>query len=281
MDKTELIIGRGKVFFDPVDPDTGLNTGEIYIGNTTTVTIDRTIEYTERRRSFSGLKIKTEKVATADAQMVSFITDNMNLAALGLWMGGDFIGSVLDMDSGRSETFTATPGEFYQLGLDIRPQLGVRNVWALVVLDGSMTPIEGLYIDEDNGRFGIPRGRTDLSGMVMTAQYEIKYSRGVVSVIDRKPIKGALRYVSDNLYGEDRNYYWPSVLLCPKDQLKLKDDGWMTLSFEADVLATPTIYNRGIVGMSPGMIAIVSLGGTLASFPTIEALFNSALNGVV
>lgn len=280
MDKTELIIGRGQVYFDPVDPETGLNTGEIYIGHTTTVTIDRTIEFTERRRSVLGLRIKSDKTPTSDAGTVSFITDNINLANLGLWFGGTFVTQITAMDGGRVETLTAQAGQFYQLGLDINPGTGVRNVWAMVVLDESMTPVEGLYIDEDNGRFGIPRSRVDLNGMILTVQYEIMYNNADVSDLNRMPMKGALRYIADNQFGKNRSFYWPSVMLVPKDQLKLKDDGWMSLSFEAEVLSTPLIYNRGNPGMSPGMIAIISLGGTLASFPTIEALFNSALNGV-
>ena len=280
MDETKLVLGRGEIYFDRFADGTRTGVGERYIGNSESFVVDRKFEFAESKSSIGGVKSKRFKDTVGEETILSFITDNMSIENLADWLGGDASTVSFLPTDGWSESFTLVPGRFYQLGLPTFPATGARNLFALVVtVDG--TPINDLYVDEVNGRFGIPAGRTDLIGATGVAEYEIKRSKSDQVILSNKAVRGALRFISKNPHGEQGNFYFPHVLLAPKDQLALKGDNWRTLTFEADVLAKMRNYGPGKATLAPGEIALLSQGIALLLFPYLENILNQAVNGIV
>ena len=280
MDKTELVIGRGEVYFDKFAPGTMNGTGERYIGNTESVTVERSLAFEESRTSSGGVRTKGVKLLSAEDNKLTFVTDNMSNQNSALWTGGEIENKTQTMGDGYSETFTLTAGVFYQLGKSIAPGLGVREVWALNIKNASNVNLnDQLYIDEAMGRFGVPVD-SGLGGTVVTVTYEIRYSAFKLIKGARTVARGSLRFISRNPVGNKHHFFFPSVVLYPRDTRELKGTSWATMTFEAESLLPMVDLTVTARGQSPGMAALVAAGVALIDFPALESLFHSALNGI-
>ena len=278
MDKTELVLGRGEVYFDRFLPGTRTGEGERYIGNTPAVAIERKVQFASADRSLRGVKYKAVKEATREEVLVTFTSDNMSAENMADWIGGTAEDTVVPRSAAEMETFTIVPGRFYQLGLAKFPAVGARNLWALGVRVGE-TFIRDLYVDMVNGRVGIPANRTDLIGQTAICEYEIKRSESKTILADSKTVRGALRFIGRNAFGDNANYYFPHVVLSPRDQVSLKGDNWQSVSFEAESLAKMIIYGSGKAGRSPGELALIEEGLSTDGFVVVEGVLNQSVNG--
>lgn len=279
MDRTELILGRGEVYFDRFATGTQTGQGERYIGNTNSFQIERRLETVDRRTTRRGVRMKNMREVTAQDFIITFTTDNITAENLSDWLGGtESVKSVTRLGA-QSETFELVPGRFYQLGLPTYPGIGARNLFGLCIRVGNNFLTSGLYVDEVNGRFGVPISRTDLTGQMATVEYEVRNSSGMRIEVERKSIRGALRFIGRNPVGRQDNYFIPHVLLTPRDQIQLKGDGWMSLTYEAEVLADMVIYESGKAGRSPGELALIEQGINPSDFVVIEGVLQQAVNG--
>lgn len=198
-----------------------------------------------------------------------------------LWTGGEVESKTQSMGDGYSETFTLTAGVFYQLGKSIAPGIGVRELWALNVKDGAGTNLNDLlYIDESMGRFGVPADSA-LGGTVVTVTYEIRYSTFKLIKGNRTVARGSLRFISRNPVGKKHHFFFPSVVLYPRDTRELKGNSWLTMTFEAESLLPMVDLTPTGRGNSPGMAALAAAGVTLSTFPALENILHSALNGII
>lgn len=278
MDKTELVLGRGEVYFDRFIPGTRTGEGERYIGNTTAVNIERRLNFVSAERSVRGVRSKSMKEMTREEVVVSFTSDNISIENMADWIGGTADRTTVARSAAELETFVIVPGRFYQLGLSKFPVVGARNLWALGVRIGE-TFIRDLYVDMVNGRVGIPADRTDLTGQTATCEYEIKNSASDTIQAEAKAIRGALRFIGRNAHGANANYYFPHVVLTPRDQLALKGDTWQSLSYEAESLAKMVMYGSGVAGRSPGELALIAEGLSTDGFVVVEGVLNASVNG--
>ena len=277
MDRTELVLGSGEVFFDAFAPGTRTLTGERYIGNTPTVTINASLDVVTGKASRKGIKYTSLKEVVGDQTMIMFVTDNMSVENMRDWVGGDVSATTISGDSYETEDIVLVPGRFYQLGLAAVPMIGHRNLFGLGARNGSNF-IHGLYIDEPNGRIGVPLDRTDLIGVTATVEYEIKHAKSAVITVSRKPVKGALRFISHSSVGLNTNFYFPHVVLTPRDQLQLKGDDWRTLTFEAEAMAPMIMYQSHHIGRSPGEAALIADGLDPSRFVVFEGVLNDTVN---
>lgn len=279
MDRTELVLGRGEVFLDRFLPGTRTGEGERYIGNTTGFQIERRFDTVDVRKASRGVKSKSFKDIVGEDVTLSFVTDNISMQNLGDWMGGDAERVTFAGDGAQMETVELVPGRFYQLGKHLFPGIGARNLFGLSVRVGENF-VSDLYIDAQNGRFGVPLSRTDLIGQTATVEYEIRFSRSDLIETTRKAVRAAIRFLGKNAVGRNCNYYFPHVMLTPRDQVQLKGDTWQTLTFEADVLAPMVIYNAGKAGRSPGEQALIDEGLAANEFIVLEGVLHRAVNNL-
>lgn len=278
MDPTKLTLGSGEVYFDRFLPGTRTGEGERYIGNTTDFIVDRKLGHTESRKSERGVSVKAFKAASSEDVSISFTTDNMSDDNLADWVGGSVGATSVSGLAAQAETFTVVPGRFYQLGLTLFPGVGASNIFGMSVkVDGQF--MTDWYMDEVSGRIGVPLHRTDLTGESMLVEYEVRTSTAVSIKPSMKNISGSLRFISRNLRGPQMNYFFPHVLLKPRDHLSLKGNDWRTLGFEADSLASYSVYGPKTVGTSPGEQELLDNGVNPNGFVVIEGVLSDAVNG--
>lgn len=131
---------------------------------------------------------------------------------------------------------------YYQLGLADAPHVGVRAITDFVLDGAGGTPIlpedgDNYTIDLATGRLYIPAGSAAV-GVICTADYNTtNASWGEVTSNDDGAAEGALRFVADNTFGENRDYYFPSVVLGPNgaNTLKSRTEG-QALGFDFSIL---------------------------------------------
>lgn len=84
---------------------------------------------------------------------------------------------------------------------------------------------------------------SDSNSITDNMTVEIQYNRNssqIVMVIDgNSEVRGALRYISDNAKGTNRDYFWPLVRLQPTGDHALKGDTWESMAFNFTVLKKP------------------------------------------
>lgn len=278
MDKTKLTLGSGEVYFDRFETGTTTPTGERYIGNTTEFDIERKLSFTEARKSLKGVKVKSTKNATSEDVMLSFRTDNMSDENVADWLGAEYVSRNITGVGAQSETFVLIPGRFYQLGLATYPGVGVSDVFGMSIKANGVF-LTDCYVDEPSGRFGIPLGRTDLTGDTATVEYEIRTSKSTIIKPMSLTVHGSLRFIARNLVGNNENYFFPHVVLTPTDKMKMKDPEWRSLSFEGESLAPYTVYSPRTRGRSPGEQALIDEDVDPTGFVVIEGVLDDALIG--
>lgn len=124
MSGDNLVLGRGKLFFQPYP--IGQKTGGVkgFLGNVPTVSIAQTTTQLDHYSSQAGLKVKDESIVLQSDQVITFDSDNINVGNMALWFGGN------DVDT---------------LPADAPADLG-----AIAVI-GSQKPIYGaLFFEADN-----------------------------------------------------------------------------------------------------------------------------------
>lgn len=240
--KNEYTIPRGRVFFNPINEATDEYLGEIYLGNCPSFTISIETEKAEHYSSETGLRQKDASVLLEVKRNGSITCDNMSNANVALFLSGT-TGTVTQAAATVSgEVITVIPGRYYQLGLSAATPVGARQVSNVVVTneDGSTTYAAGddYVLDAERGRLQILA-----SGAIAAGDIKADYSQAAVTWSGLRSgatgeLLGALRVVSDNATGPNRDYYMPRVSLVPSGELPVIADGtdFAQMQFDADVL---------------------------------------------
>lgn len=247
------VVGRGKVYFDRFKNGSNNKTGEMYFGNTPEFTINTDTETLEHYSSEGGMRVMDASVLLEASQGGSFTCDNINEDNLALWFLGDLEVTAQTQQTGAKEVFNPIMrGRYYQLGTsDVNPT-GVRNVtnFQMVKADasiaistgsGDITSIEGATvvtpggnyeIDLALGRIYVEPDSPDLAGNVQIAvQYDVEEQNRTTIIGKSNMIYGALRMISDNPVGLNKNYFFPKVSISPDGDYALKGDDWQVMSF--------------------------------------------------
>ena len=147
------------------------------------------------------------------------------------------------------------PGRYYQLGLAPATPVGARSVSAVIVESGAgATPyVAGpdYLLDAARGPLQILAGGTIPAGTI-----KVTYTKGAITWEGIRSgssgeLVGALRVVSDNATGANRDFFMPRVSLVPSGELPVIADGtdFASMQFDADVLKPANgeaIYVDGI-----------------------------------
>jgi hypothetical protein len=247
----EYVVGKGRLFFNQIDPDTGISLrGERYFGNTPALTTTSDSTQLEHYDSDQGLNIKDESVTTQNNMTGSFTTDNISADNIALFFEGSIDALTIVAGTDISETFEdVSLGSYYQLGTTDDQPTGARNVTTVVVkvATATITAIGNYEVELDSGRIHILDDAADITaGDDIIVTYDVTAGARQVVIGSGSEIRGALRFISANPIGGQRDYLWPLVKITPNGDFALKGDDWQTLPFNFEVLqlngATERVY---------------------------------------
>lgn len=109
---------------------------------------------------------------------------------------------------------------------------------------GVITQVTNYTVDLARGRIYLLENAADIvDGDDIEVQYDIGLSTRLTVIDDNTQVEGALRFISDNPKGTDKDYFWPRVKLTPSGEYALKGETWQTMTFNFAVLK-PAVGNR-------------------------------------
>lgn len=260
-EKNNLVLGRGRLFFDRQDSK-GNPTGERYLGNTPELNATQDVTTLDHFASDYGVKEMDDQMVLQNTRSGSFITDNISLENVAAFFGGQSSTVVNTQQSDVKEALNGgnqiTRGRFYQLGQTVDEPQGLGNIDAanfelyyasasasIVIGSGDLSSVAGLTLlpagnyelEADTGRVYIEPDAPDLvAASKLYAQYNRLAGSTDLFITSDDSVRGALRFISDNPKGLQMNYYWPEVTLTPNGDYALKGDDWQQLSFNFGVL---------------------------------------------
>lgn len=219
-DTENLIIGKGKLYFAPIESD--VNMGEIDLGNAPSFTLTPLVERLPHFSAREGVRKKdfnpvVEVGAMLAATLEEFNAENLNLAFLGPGVESIAQGS----GTVSNEAKTAR--------LDRWVKLDYRMISSVVIKNAAETvtyTVEVDYLlDADTGRF-----LAKTSGSITEAEnLKISYtyaawSKDYIRAITNPTVEGQLRFIGTGDYGPKME------VVCHKVQLAL--DGELPLISE-------------------------------------------------
>lgn len=241
------VLGRGRAFFDRFAANAVITAllkgeGERYFGNTPEFSTSGESEDLEHFDSDQGVNVKDDAVQLSMSRSGSFTCDNISKENIALYFLGT--ASTINQTSQVGQTYLVTvgPGMFYQVGMSVALPSGVRNITNVVVKKGAgwvttVAAANNYEVDEALGRIYVLPGSTDLpAGTDIQVTYDTQASTRDQIVSSSNSIYGALRFVSNNPKGVNRDYYFPYVKIAPDGDYNLKGDDWQSMGFTFEIL---------------------------------------------
>lgn len=259
-DNNNLVLGRGRLRFDPII--NGVSQGELYLGNTPELTLTQDVTTLDHFSSDYGVKEMDDQMLLQNTRSGSFTTDNISMANVGLFFGGTLDTRLHTQASDVKEVLNSgnavTRGRFYQLGATPDEPQGLGAIVAssfqiyyasagasISIGNGDLSSVAGLTqlagenyeLDALTGEVYIEPDAPDLIAPAkLYAQYDRYAQAQDIIVASDTQVRGALRFISDNPKGLQKNFYFPLVTLTPNGDFALKGDDWQTLPFNFAVL---------------------------------------------
>lgn len=288
VNQTNLVIGRGELYFGQFAPGTMQSEGELYLGNTPGFSVTRTYEQVERSTSYGGQQIQQESYITRERHSANLTTDNISMDNLALWFGGT------SNDAGQLgladvvETLTVKRGRHYQLGTSYEP-FGARHIEPDITFTKGGVPLAvagNLVLRREDGRFYVSPDAIDIvDDDEITAHFQWRSSKSKLTEPKPAEVIGSLRFISQNPHGPRKNYFFPYVRLQPSGAIDLKSDQWQQFIFDVEIrrlnpaIAFFYVIEVGGATYTADEQAIVDLfGASIDDFPAREDLLNTILN---
>lgn len=240
--QNKYTIPRGRVFFNPINTATDEYLGELYMGNCPSLGLSIETEKAEHYSSETGLREKDASVVLEVKRTGSLTCDNMSGTNVALFLSGS-TGTITQAGASvTDEVIDVIPGRYYQLGLGASTPVGARKVSAVVVTNsaGTTTYVAGTdyLLDADRGRLQILA-----TGTIVAGEIKVDYTKAATTWEGIRSgaageLLGALRIVSDNATGDQRDFYMPRVSLVPSGEIPVIAEGtdFAQMTFDADVL---------------------------------------------
>ena len=244
-----LVLGRGRVYVDLYDSVTGNLTGEVYIGNTPSLSMTSEEETLEHISSDEGLREVDAEVTLSQTSTLSLTTDDIQPFNLAMFFRGEE-GSLTNVAiPAVTEDITVMRGRWYQLGSSEANPTGHRLVTMTTVKDDAAAVIPNVggvnyTLDAALGRVFIKADSPAIAdGDVVTFAYAVAAGTRSVILSSSDEKIAAIRFVAANAYGENKDHYWPKVRIAPDGDYELKGDDWQEIGLTGKVL-TKVGYNR-------------------------------------
>lgn len=257
----EYVIGKGRLFFDQFAAGTKVGTGERYLGNTPELSSSADAETLDHYDADEGLNVKDESITVENNLSLAFTTDNISPENIALWFAGPVNELTVTAATGKTETFSGVKrGRFYQLGADALTPSGARNATNITVMkvepgaqpedppvETPVTAAGNFDFDLENARVYIEPDAPDVADDDdLKVTYDLEAGSRTVIIGRGDEIRGALRFISKNPIGKQRNHYYPYVKITSNGDYALKGSEWQQMSFSVEVLkkdaATERVY---------------------------------------
>lgn len=236
-----IVLGSGHIYFDIFDA-AGDRTGELYIAETPGFELTIASESIEVDSSDGPVAELIADIATKVTRTASMIVKSISVDVLAMFVMGD-----ISTDTGVSDTTGkinagkgVKQGLWYQLGQTDIQVSGEQNITLTEITDTTGQVSDTKYIfEEKTGRIYIKVMTSGIDdGTVLTANFTASTSTWErISSNNLGAKTGALRFIADNTYGENRDLYFPKAALKPSGALPFKSrDTVQEMRFDISVL---------------------------------------------
>ncbi len=219
------VFGRGELYVDLFDGN-GAKTGERFLGNCPGFTLNIESEQFEHFSSTGGLRKKDLTVTLSVNFNAEINCDDVSAENLALFLGGSVSTITQSATPVTNEAIVVNQGRDYQLGASGSNGFGVQNVGSVVVTDVAGTTTYVLNTDyrlnAAKGRIHILPGGAITDGTTIHVDYTPTagtFTR--VASGGTGSQTGAIRFISDNAAGPNRDLYIASASLAPSGELPL------------------------------------------------------------
>lgn len=256
-------LGKGKCYFEPFVNGVSANAGELYFSQTTDVGISVKADKLDHYDSDEGLNVLDEQVTVKVDVTGKFTTENITADVVSqFFLNGTVNKSVVTAATAITETFVAKPGRFYQLGRSATMPSGVRGVTVTSVKKGTtaltmavLPAVQGtadVLVDPELGRIYLnPAITAVVDGDAIDVLYNVAAGNREVVISSSNQIRGALRFISANPVGGQRDFYFPLVNMTPQGDYALKGADWQKVGFEFSALKSGNLERIYIDGRYP------------------------------
>lgn len=251
-----LTVGKGRLYFDQFLNNTNTSQGFRYFGSTPTMTITRTVTSLDHYDSEEGTKQKDDAIDLQTDVGGKFTCDDIRSDNLAMWFGGikQNVTQTATNGSALTEAITVLPDHYYQLGVTAQIPEGLRaldptgaNFTATLAPSTVLVAGTDFDVDVTTGFVYIYPSVTVNAGGVVTFTYKLAAETADVVIEQGYTITGALKFISANPKGLQRDYLYPKVLLRPDADFALKGDTWQSVGFAYEALKLNDQTRRAFV----------------------------------
>lgn len=221
-DVENYMLGRGILYFNRTNPTTGLEEGELDLGNCSNFGLILNTSVLEHYSSRSGLRTKDKEVVVQTSANGTFTLDEYSRENLVLaFFGTD---GVVSQGAGSvsNASYTARSGRWIKLTH--------RNVSNVVVATYTVTT--DYLVDADIGRLYIEPDGSIADGATITVSYDydaVHYP--TVSGFGATSVEGMLRFVGDPQAGPTYELEVWSCSLKPNGDINFLSEEWGNIVF--------------------------------------------------
>lgn len=304
-----LVVGRGRVYLDLII--NGMYQGERYIGNTPDFTVSSSVDKLDHYSSDHGFRTKDKSINIENSRSGSLTTDNISMENVALMFGGINLQRMQSAQTGVFERINqgnpVRRARQYALGVDADNPQGLGGIdpasvnigyadASVSISDGTgdigsipgvkVLDPENYALDTATGMLWIEDTAPAIIGDVqLVITYDRLASSQEVIISGDDIVECALRFISDNPTGEQKNYYMPKVSISPDGDYALKGDDWQQLGFTFDVLVrdceTPPVIVYGNAKTTAAPVKTLSVQAAAASIPADNATTSTITAKVV
>lgn len=249
----DLVIPRCRLYLAEERED-GTFGPEKELGNCPEVSMTTEVEEVEAPDAGSPTRRILKRLVTSVQRTVSLTAQEMLLANLTRFLGGDATRIVQAASAVTDEPLGDGPiegGAYYQLGETTENPSGVRGVSDVVLhSDPDVTYEAGkdYEVDTERGRVYIPAGSACV-GETVLVDYDLKAVEWDRIATSEEGVsrRGRLRIVSHNAGGRSRDFFFPLVEIRPEGDLQFTSESdWQSVAFVATALSPEDAFGNAL-----------------------------------
>lgn len=246
-------LGKGRFYFEPFLNGATTGAGEKYVAQTKEGSFSVAAETLDHYDADEGLNVLDEQVTTKVDVKGKFTTEDITLENLADFLLASGVSSTtITSATGATSNFTdVVLGRYLQLGKSTALPQGARNVSNVTIkVNGSPTAITNVgnvnfTVDAALGRVYIqPTASAIAAGDDLLVTFDVASGTREIVVSKDQQLRGALRFISANPVGGQRDFYFPLVNLAPSGDMNLKGTDWQSIGFEFTALKLDALTER-------------------------------------
>jgi hypothetical protein len=245
----DYTLGSGEVWFANFVAGTKTPAGFRYFGNTpafsfgtTTTTLDH-VDSDHGHPKFVDRTLPLTVVEELSLTCDNISWDNVAMSVLGTKSTVTTTSATVAAE----HIDDVSPGLHYQLGQTTNNPSGVRGLDTVstgiyaTVTDDAGTPVSfaqttDFIVDPDRGTIYIVEGGAIVEGTNLRVTYKTRAASHTRVISGQNLVEGALKFVSFNSQGTQKDYFFPYVQITPDGEFGLKGDTWQELKFKMKTL---------------------------------------------